>query len=364
MTQKTRVGVRGVTGHFATGLLYRIRKTDDIVASVGIAREDPTLWRTIRAIETAPQGKRKALTEFFPKLMVLESEKNGTREIVETLNKAQDVFKFVPSCDFNPVAECDVIVDVTRGAKNPVEKQYEGFARNNPVIVTLDTGQEESLRGRLIVPPFMEKGRDGKVWRLGDCVASAVSCILTKLTESLKGSVKKIGTTVFCILDSKINDNYILPERAHALYLKASPADLVEKCLKSDMERVFSSCEIETPTIVQAHSLNDYALIVKLSVAEVGISKQNVLGILRGSPHVFIVSEEMGSTFDIDFGLRRLLRLIGEDLPPVVVFSNAVEIEKACNGTNITIRAAVRYADVCPVMCVDAIRTLKAAPIN
>ncbi len=362
MKQKTRVGIRGATGHFATNLLARMRKCDDIVPAVGIVRDDPGLWRTIEAITGAPAAKRKALRDFYPKLMVLESEANGVRDRVREINATQSArgggFEFVPACDFDPKAECDVLVDLTRGAKKPVEVQYESFARERPVIVTLDTGKEETLRGRLIAPPFVESGRDGNLWRLGDCVLSAVFCLLSKVKENLGGRITRMGTTVFCILDSKINDNFILPERAHALYLRAPPADLVESCLKWDMERIFSGSEVEKPVIVQAHGLNYYALIIRLSVSGAEVARNDVLEMLSQGPHVLLAPESVTSTFDIDFGVRRLLGTVGDDLPPFIPFSNSVEAERAREGTNITIRAAVRYADVGPVMCLDAVRAL------
>ncbi|MFH1448337.1 MAG: hypothetical protein ABIG39_05730 [Candidatus Micrarchaeota archaeon] len=361
MVQKTRVGIRGVTGHFATGLLHKMRNRNCMVASVGIVRDDPTLWRVVKAIGTAPKKKKRSLRGFFPKLMVLECEGNGARKRVEEINNSQNIFKFVPACDFNPNKECDIIVDVTRGARKPVEVQYEGFVRNKPAVVVLDTGKSESFRGRLIVPPFVEAAEKNNVWRLGDCVVGAISCLLSGMKETLGGKIRKINTTIFCILDARVEDNFILPERAHSIYFKAPPADLVEKCLKKDMEKVFEGCKVEKPVLLQAHSLNDYALVLRVSISGMKLSKGDVLMMLQENPHVFIAPEGMTSTFDMDFGIRRLLGFIGDDLPPIVPFSNSVEVVSRMGGTDVVIRAAVRYADIGPVVCIDAIRNIMSS---
>ena len=79
------------------------------------------------------------------------------------------------------------------------------------------------------------------------------------------------------------------------------------------------------------------------------------------APHVWLAPESVTSTFDIDFGMRKLVDRVGGDLPPFIPFSNSVEVERAKEGTSITIRAAVRYADVGPVMCIDAIRMLRGS---
>jgi len=174
--------------------------------------------------------------------------------------------------------------------------------------------------------------------------------------------MRSVSIVVVCILDSKVGDNYILPERAHSLYFNAPPAPLVKECLREDMKQIFAHCEIEEPTLIQAHGLDHYALVVRigLDAARVSedVSKEGVPKWVGSSPHVLVASEEMNSTFDIE-KVRKRLAAVGMDTPPIAVFPNSVTVERLNGEITVKIEAAVRYSEISPLTCIDAIRMIR-----
>jgi len=362
MMQKLRVGVRGITGNFAWDLACRIRKEKGIELAAGIARNDPSLQKLFAAIGSQRGRDRERMLRLFPKTMVLEDDNgNGIMTKVNDINSSQSFFKFIPACEFDPSSVCDVCVDLTRGAKKPFEVQYQGFIEKNPLLVVLDTGIGESFRGRLIAPPFVEPENTlhhKNVWRLGDCVVTAVASLLNGMEKTLKEKIRKIGLTVFCILDSRIGDNVILPERAHAIYFNAPPADLVRRCIRADLRTVFPHSEIENPIMLQAHGLEYYALVLKVEVEGAKLAKEDVIHLVTENGNVFLAPPSMNSTFDLAWEVQRRMLPSGTSTAPIIPFERAIEVEPSSNGTSVSIQAAVRYMGIGPDMCVQALKML------
>jgi len=360
--QKLRVGVRGITGNFAWNLACNIRKERGIELAAGIARNDPSLKRLLAVIGSQHGKERERILRVLPKTMVLEEDNgNGLRTKVSEINSSQQFFKFIPACDFDPSSMCDIFVDLTRGANKPFEVQYSGFIENNPLLVVLDTGKSESFRGRLIAPPFVEPENPKhhkNVWRLGDCVVTAVASILNGMEKYLTEKIRKIGLTVFCILDSRTSDNMILPERAHALYFNAPPADLVRGCIRDDLKTIFSRSMIESPVMIQAHGLEYYALVLKVDVEGVKLDREEVIRMVTENGNVFLAPQSMNSTFDLAWEIRRKMLQIGSATAPIIPFERAIEVEQNASGTSVSIQAAVHYMGIGPVMFVQALKML------
>jgi len=185
-----------------------------------------------------------------------------------------------------------------------------------------------------------------------------VASILNGMEKYLTEKIRKIGLTVFCILDSRTSDNMILPERAHALYFNAPPADLVRGCIRDDLKTIFSRSMIESPVMIQAHGLEYYALVLKVDVEGVKLDREEVIRMVTENGNVFLAPQSMNSTFDLAWEIRRKMLQIGSATAPIIPFERAIEVEQNASGTSVSIQAAVHYMGIGPVMFVQALKML------
>ncbi|GEM_PF-1969510 len=359
--QEIRVGIRGFTGKFGWRTLGHLLKCNDMKVTVGVEANSPRFKAFLKGANSLADEQKSKLACAIPSTIVLETGKHDSvRKAVEQLRLLNRNLDIVPFCDFNPLKHCDVFLDLTRGAEQNFEQRFPDFVAKRPLLVTIDTGRHETVRGRLVVPPsFVEPETDSShensknIWRLGDCVTSAVNLLLSGVKEKLGNRLSDIRTTIFCLLDEKLPDIGLLPERVHSLYFK--PADFVSETVKSDLRKIFGRDSIGSFKLVQMHGFDCYALSVDFQVLGEIISAASIAEAISGRPHI-LNAKGMDSTADVDLFLRPLHSHISNDLPPVIFFPDAISVEKNNTGCIVSMGAAVRYLEISPRLVADGIR--------
>lgn len=333
--EQIRVGIRGI-GLLGSRLLWAIGRTQDMRCTVGVVVPDKSLDGLLARAAIQPR-----LRACFPEQMFVSVPKHMGRESqrVRELNARQRIVEFEGASQLDWKQECDVIVDTAWPAgRDAVEKQYQTFP--GPILLQDGAGP----KGRLIVPPVLasERAEDGKFWRLGDCMVSGIVPLLYPFHKQ----VARARLSVLMQYDGREPD-YLIPERAHAWYLRD---DLREK-LRRDLGVLYPRVEVEVASVVQIPSMLHYEVTVELELYTVTAQEQ-ARAYLATMPHVRILPPQVTSTYELN-----LVRGESHDgIPPITVLAASLEPAQGQPSRRVRFCAALYYRQAAILPNVDAIR--------